>query len=138
MSSPKSKCVSLGTAKKLKEAGFPQDTERWWALPRGGNKIVPHLVNYHSTRIGEIYAAPDAQEIAEQLPFRAKWDIAGQWSNDWLPHEMFMPTLKHRKWFRFCYMGDNDVVLGGMWFEHENEAEARAACWLWLREQKLI
>lgn len=142
---PSSKCVSLETAKRLLAAGFPQDTERWWQAtyshPLGyrcpdckvGDE-APHPCGWHiaSYDDGEQHfdiAAPDAQEIGELLPaviggrfFRQSKCVDGTW---------------------LVYYEANGIGAIVEWdgmidVYYNNEAEARAACWLYLKENNLI
>lgn len=149
---PQEKCVSLETAKKLKEAGFPQETERLWeqcytksrkqgedwkievddrwriVQNRRGWFSAPEIVFqplYKEVREIEdaAIAAPDAQEIGEQLPSLNQTLDAGMVGFDKVEEgwETSFSTLGSRREFA-----------------NVNEAEARAACWLWLKENKLI
>lgn len=111
---PEQKVVSLETAKKLKEAEFPQDTERRW----DENGRLVYDVERMDT--AACVAAPDAQEIGALLPM-----IIHAGYGDW-------------------QFGERKV--GEVWwnpsgtkksFEYLDEAEARAAAWLWLKEQGL-
>lgn len=77
---PEEKVVSLETARKLKEAGFPQDTEHSWGKVRshsgdkGEGKIDLSTENdrcmgeEYSNVYSELVSAPDAQEV--ELPTR--------------------------------------------------------------------
>lgn len=127
---PEQKCVSSDTAIALEVAGFPQNTERWWIDKTdfdGQLWIENHEPTYElgswaemeewsdTGRVRSHYAAPDAQEIGELLPRN-------------LGSELFM-QLRKSGWL---------VRVDGYEVLHENEAEARAACWLWLKENKLI
>lgn len=125
---PEQKCVSLETAKRLKEAGFPQDTERWW---RDGAGVQLRNHNYpqeiDTSDYYQDYAAPDSQEIGELLPPKAKPDAD---SNSlpieyWKDEESCVVAIMHY-----------DSIIE-MW-RGKNEAEARAACWLFLKEKGLI
>lgn len=72
---PEEKCVSLSTAKKLKDAGFPQDTERIYVvtieLPNG--YFITNLCadddpwGHNMYPDGNSYSAPDAQELLEAI-----------------------------------------------------------------------
>lgn len=136
---PEEKCVSLETAKKLKEAGFPQVTERcWWADVEScidGSKpriIEGSLWTLHYGKpvwheaTSWWFAAPDAQEIGVEL-------------GDYVGAELNASSRRRNKWH--CYykakkMRDDDFpwpIKG-----YENEAEARAAAFLYLKQQNLI
>lgn len=68
--------VALETVKKLKAAGFPQDGPLFWHLPKPGVKTVPYVCFGAQPQPGfsETRAAPNAQEIADQLPW-AGWQL---------------------------------------------------------------
>jgi hypothetical protein len=58
--------VTLETAKKLKAAGFPQTSAYMWREFKDGGG---ELQRRRGRQIGEFeFAAPTAQEIADQLP----------------------------------------------------------------------
>jgi hypothetical protein len=136
---PESKCVSLATAKALKEAGFPQDTERAW-LEVENSKLIYRNQN------GDVgVPAPDAQEIGELLPevtdqgflefTKSLYEDGEEWevfycdiSKDTEPVAGMPNVMKLRM----------DKTIVSPVFGHKNEAEARAACWLYLKQQKLI
>lgn len=76
--------VTLETAKRLKAAGFPQETVWLWRLhkPSGVHKLIERVdQEYDDERFSsnnsqhirfrgenEFFAAPTAQELADQLP----------------------------------------------------------------------
>lgn len=134
---PEEKCVSLETAKKLKEAGFPEHgTERTWSI--GGDKCEKDwtLVNEDDEAVSRttFIAAPDAQEIGELLPA----DIPGFY--DEAP-TYFLVCAKFDDGWMLEY--EHAVDSGGykpryVSMGYANESEARAACWLYLKENKLI
>ena len=76
---PEDKVVSLETARKLKDAGFPQeDMEHWWhekvlnfieGKMKGGKTemVLGQKVIGNFDCAGHM-AAPDAQEVGDQLP----------------------------------------------------------------------
>lgn len=114
---PVEKYVSLKTAKKLKEAGFPQETERWWFTTNG---VDWSLGGAFSSRSDGNIAAPDAQEIGELLPIgittykgKSGWTVRRQKQN--------------------C-CGYNQVISPNR-LSFQTEAEARAAAWLWFKEE---
>lgn len=125
---PIEKCVSLETAKKLKEAGFPQKTERKWAFHV--NNVDPvWSIQYDDddSWMGyEVTAAPDAQEIGALLPQSIHTE-----DGDW----QFGQRKELDNIHVTFYWNPSGTKKG---FDHHNEAEARAACWLYLKEQKLI
>lgn len=118
MSSPESKVVSLATAKALKEAGFPQETERCWQRIQFCEEETWRLQE-EIERTGEpSVAAPDAQEIAGLLP---KGFVSGKATEEGY----------------FCRKeaGGKSMDCFGL---GPNMAEACAEVWLYLKQQKLI
>lgn len=107
---PSEKCVSLETAGKLKEAGFPQETEHWFGFE--GNFMDGR---YPATSI----AAPDATEIGVLLPEYIEGQKLYCWRSDigW-----------HVGYFDKPFTSSQGL----------NEAEARAACWLYLKQNNLL
>lgn len=72
--------VTLETAKKLEAAGFPQDTHfRWTKLDYGASAGMgvtdkfSAVINIEENKIkaGKFWAAPTAQEVANQLDFNS-------------------------------------------------------------------
>lgn len=121
------KVVSLETAKKLKKIGFPQDTERVYLLHRSKEYSLENTLWFESEdgewgcrcSIKDLcpIAAPDAQEIGELLI-----------KNENLV-TMFFPN------------GRCQIALPewpSSYFERENEAEARAAIWIWLQSRPIL
>ncbi len=136
---PSQKVVSLETAKRLKAKGFPQDTERWWTV---SSAVISPDAEYHLTSHpfdwGEFHkiAAPDATEIGELLPQRIPYEQGYLWIETCkLPPKR--DDLDQEGWECSITLSTDDG--GSMYLSrHLSEAEARAACWLWLKEQKLI
>ncbi len=65
------KTVTLETAKKLKEAGFPQKTYMLWAVYVNERAIlIPSYETSPELAVDGIvhYAAPTAEEVLDQLP----------------------------------------------------------------------
>lgn len=65
-------CVSLETAKRLKAAGFPQKTALHWILLPSTDKPVLLFAAGEAHPSLECQSAPQAQEIADQLPWRVE------------------------------------------------------------------
>lgn len=63
-------CVTLETAKKLKAGGFPQDSAYVWVTGDGWAQLhSSSAVKFMPDGAYlELFAAPTAQEIADQLP----------------------------------------------------------------------
>lgn len=81
MSTPESIVVSLEWAKKLREAGWPQDECLFWWCPyltenSNGSPFVGYLISntaepqdsHDWTKKAEIFADPTAEEILRRLP----------------------------------------------------------------------
>jgi len=70
------KTVNLELSKKLKKAGYPQESEFWWVdipvdafdLKMGFNWILKFGKYVHSDYEAEHVASPTVDEILEQLP----------------------------------------------------------------------
>jgi len=154
---PESKVVTLKTAQRLREAGFPQDTERMYLM-------IPHVENGKIVKHGELLdpvttairrydihipyddkiAAPDATEIGQLLPQyvpymgRHLWISTDATSRDGVP-TMLGTVLKEPKWeCSIAYIGADQEHKCVYLDRDDNEAEARAAAFLWLKEKKLI
>lgn len=143
------KCVSLETARKLKYAGFPQDTERYWetSFSSGWLRLSDDVAQgYYLIRqpglstTGDCkptFAAPDAQEIGEELPFRNK--RMGTVNDARLRCEKLPANYidgERNIWCLFYVDEDNDTHVTPNFIA--SEAEARASMWLYLKENKLI
>lgn len=134
-----SNVVTLDTAKKLKAAGFPQRTYYMWRyhLPNGGSAL--NTTEYHTTQNevhkirnrpdvqerfeseNEFYAAPTAQEIADQLPEGTSVAKA-------IGSKLINSKNLYNAW------GGDDEDLPIMY--GATMAEALAALWLKLQEAK--
>lgn len=120
---PSAKCVSLITAQRLLAVGFPQETERYWHKQEGKKEWEICLDNYaFGERDNRIFiAAPDAQELGEKLGvWLMRLDITAV-------TDIGLHFRLNDEMGRALYV--NDAV---------NEAEARAACYIYLKEQGLI
>lgn len=131
---PEDKVVSLETAKLLKTAGFPQDTERMWeGIMHDVDDMRFKLKRFKANGNPWAYAAPDAQEIGELLPHSVDTK-EGSWI-------ITMPNLngfRYLDYIKYSSNGVGTLLHGYPLLSGKNEAEARAACWLWLKEQGLI
>ncbi len=124
---PLSKVVSLKTAKRLKDAGFPQDTERWWDEE---DNVLYRSIDRSAKDIGCV-AAPDSQEVGELLPaFNPDGSAFQQ-----------LTCIKNRNAkgdeYSVRYQNHNRGGISKIFFA-PSEAEARAACWLYLKENNLL
>ena len=100
--------VTLETAKKLKEAGYPQDyTHAWY------NHLIELVWRERECYANTLlYVAPTAQELADQLPMGV---------NLYKADNVYNATLS-----------ENPVIDGYF----DTMAEALAALWLKLKESK--
>ena len=120
---PQKKCVSLETARRLKAEGFTQYTERYWKSDGGWHLSVKRGV--HSV------AAPDATEIGELLPQFLQSSDRRLWiSTDRTTKKRWECTVESYK------NGEDrkNIFIG----RSDNEAEARAQVWLYLKENNLL
>lgn len=119
------KTVNLQLSKELKEAGYPQEAEKWWWEDNFGlekNKSRTLRDNKpHNPKNGWVYfASPTADEILEQLPEN-------------ILYEHFMPYLliekKLSKWtISYTNLEMTDISL----------ADAAAKMWLYLKKEGLL
>lgn len=70
--------VSLKTAQKLKTAGFPQETERYWRVFFNELGEECRSLDYAGHSLSDCYAAPTAQEIVNQLPTGSSFQLYSQ------------------------------------------------------------
>jgi len=128
MKDPKSICVTLETAKRLRESGFEQETIfRWY-----GNSLRAWSVYCVSTLdMNEIevfckmsYPAPTSAEIE-------------------LPHYIDDQTERH--FLNLGYLDSGKTIIKYIGIDSDlccelanTEVEAKAACWLWLKKEGLI
>lgn len=126
---PEEKCVSLETAKKLKDAGFPQNTERAWLQKSTGWSLVRND-NFTGLKDDIHAAAPDAQELSSTIPFRSK---KMKTVND---ARFSMLKLPEDTWMCWYFDEDTDEdktprFIGSM-------QESLAMMFLYLKENNLI
>lgn len=114
------KTVSLELSRKLKEAGYPQEAEKWWwednfGLEKNKSRTLQDK-KPHNPKNGWVYfASPTADEILEQLPqntYCKKFFIN---ANTW---------WECRKNKRF--------------FQEKSLADAAAKMWLYLKKEGLL
>lgn len=131
----KDKVVSLETAKRLKEAGFPQNTERCWVekfpifvdddvlvtFQEARQRLTTSMLSDEAQKLVKLIAAPDATEIGELL---------GTWLTC-IKIDAITDVGVHF----YLESKDGYTILVE---DAVNESEARAAAWLWLKENKLI
>lgn len=77
-------------------------------------------------------AAPDATEIGELLPGKIEYHEDGS-HGAYLGFDKFSTSYRN---------SSGDIIvrdsIGEVYFLGDNEVESRAACWLYLKENKLI
>ena len=154
--SPESKVVSLETAKKLKEVGYIQGhTERfWYQYEMERTPDAPFQKGDWELRkseewgngIGEHITAPDVQEIGERLDFKNKnyrVCFTKQYIKDKFSEGDWYYCVRV---YRLTPVADGTQVGSGALIyktrhyemKTNNEAECRGACWIYLKENKLI
>lgn len=133
--------VTLETAKKLKAAGFPEDGIQfgWYKLdtitqvaPRFLFKADGYQWSWPWHMIEFLYAAPGAQEIADQLPKIIRWEGEQCYlSIDVDPFEQCLVAE---------YKNEDYETRGNgklsAWTGENNLAEILAGLWLKLQEGK--
>lgn len=125
---PEDKVVSLATAKKLKERGFPQDTYFFYGEAyRVGDQLRLSVVSKDTEQ--NWYAAPDAQEFQLQGKYH---DDNGQ------PVYLLVAGLGKEGGMGFRVEWGEKVIYVDSNQEGVNWAEECAAAWLWLKEQGLL
>jgi hypothetical protein len=112
---PESICVTLATAKKLKEAGWDKLTVFVWWHHAGFNQYI--LIERRLVLQHVIYPAPTASEIPIPEQWQTwKWSKGGQ--------------------DEYCCEENTDGHKDKHTFWAESEVEARAAAWLYLKGGK--
>jgi len=122
-------CVKLELAKKLKEAGYPQESLFYWVDTDDDGDITLHLEDEWSTVSGEWgdgsslkehqhFSAPTASELAENIGEHILWFRA------------MGRTLKNG-WYIVVDSIEETQVYG------DSLADVLANLWLWLKEEKL-
>ena len=112
------KVPSLETCRKLREAGFPQSTERWWQenLLKGWLLYPNETMHTNDdARSNKICSAPDVSELLEALP--------AEWHGEYL----FLFKQVDGKWDA-AYSLERTI-------ESDNPAEALALLWLELNKK---
>lgn len=129
--------VCYATAKKLKRAGFPQNTRFYWRENATG---VPELVmgdNDSPEKKAGLLAAPLASEITDNYPFRV-WITV---ENGLKHREGIFYFVKKDKFYVITLMikgSDNDLLYEIHSTRDTSEAEARSLMYLFLREQAML
>lgn len=115
--------VSLELAKKLKKAGYSQDSIWFWEkplAPRKKYRVCP--INYHDMMPECDYAAPTVAELGEKLIF----------DSEEYAHTFNVSYSIQSGWY--IYNSEEPKII-----DHaDTEANARAKMWLYLKEKGLI
>lgn len=125
--------VSLQTARVLKEAGFGQKAELFWAIykTRGRTPVLYHDTVADAYDVGETFAAPTSDELLEELR-KVKYDSMGFpalqiiWAlGKWHVHYRNPPT----EWSK---NGSQEVGI-------DNELpESLAKMWIWIKKEGIL
>lgn len=107
--------TSLELAKKLKEAGYPQDDAQWYWAKRNIDTEYHICHRDNLAVVDNYYAAPTVAEWGEKLPF-------GFYSFKFNDND-----------FRVWYDKANSPS-----YNEAKEADARAKMWLYLKGKHLI
>lgn len=122
---------NLELSKRLKEAGFPQESDFWWVnQPNGGLRTSGYKWKLESkprTRIlqYEYIAAPLATELLERLPA----EIKNGGKEYWLRVGKNIPYYE----IGYCDNGTCLPTTAGMTLP-----DALAEMWLWLKENDYL
>jgi len=119
--------VSLGIAKRLKEAGFPQeDCDAYWVKVSATNKhTLEHNddldwdeIYQYDIMEGYVFAAPCVGRLGDELP-----DHLPSWRDD----------------YRYvCSYSSDPMSPCTIVIEREKEADARALMWIKLKQKGLL
>lgn len=122
--------VSLELARKLKDAGFPQETEFYWIETTQGWRVIRNPPEFIKEKmVPDIIAAPLASEIGERLP----WVITVD-NFQWV---LVLMKRADGTWGILYERSTDGTSLGGSWFI-DNDANAKAKMWLWLKENSYL
>lgn len=114
-------CVSLGLAKKLKEAGYPQESLFYWMNTDLGEWILLEKKNCDPSF--NIIAAPTASELGKELPgYDYYYCYSFKSSN----------TIINEYSCIYEFAQTRDIKYQTL---DESEANARAKMWLYLKKE---
>lgn len=116
--------VSLEWAKKLKEAGWPQDSFLYWFHLEGLNSLTSEKIEASAI---EYIAAPTAEEILRRLP---RVSLSGD--ECYLQAERII-----KETWNVEYEG-TDGISRSEGFADESLANAAAAMWCYLSDNNLL
>lgn len=130
-------CASLELAKRLRELGFPQNTDFYWAHVKIVNSLEEYDGIFHGQiRPGEpmefLCSAPHVGELGEWLPTVFEYGLI---SKDIIYLEIGK-KIKDDNWFVRYVDGQNKYVHCSS--EGDTEAEARAKMLIYLVENNLL
>lgn len=113
--------TNLELSKKIKELGFPQDTEFYWErsiFHKDNNKyILTHKDNIYGDC--KRYSAPTVAEWGEILKRKINPGY-NELTNQWQSSVLF------------------DKKIGKVYIQGKTEANARTEVWIYLKQNKLI
>ena len=114
--------VSLELSKQLKEAGYEQSGLWWWNI-WGDNVGRPFLSHSKGGLVEDmtpyLFVAPTVAELGERLPEIVNYHKSCEGTKD----------------FMLCYIDYRDFLHET---RDENEANARAKMWLYLKKEGLL
>ena len=115
-------CVDLELAKELKEAEFPQKSEKWWNQTRYGYELQRQKGYCYPLN----YPAPTSDELLNQLP---AWTDSGQ-----------VGILKEENSYRITFFINDEVNYedGYKEFNDKKLSNALAKMWLYLKKEGYI
>lgn len=110
----------LDTCRRLKEAGYPQETALWWDrnMFHGKMHVTTHAVT------GKGIAAPTFQEIWERLPIRIRVD------GNWCGRTLFCDDDGDSN----CGFDSQTKDVWEVMFSYRSAHVAAAELWLWCKE----
>lgn len=134
-------CVSLALAQKMKDLGFPQDTEFYWQCVRNGEWTFEeswNILNFSHPEV-EQYAAPNVGELGEWLP----WTITvpgTHYCGDNKVNAFYLEFEKSDddKWVYFYSNGEENLKYFPNAYHWDSEVDARAKMLIYLVENKLL
>jgi hypothetical protein len=133
----------LETCKKMKKLGWKKKVLYQWVLQdnlTGEYKCWNscELSEFQTSHLRDKIPAPLASEIGEELPMSIWEDneplgIMVSTRDKTFVNSQFDMTKKWKIWYEDLVV--DDAIIG---FSEENEAEARAKMWIYLKEKKII
>lgn len=125
-------CVSLELAKKLKEAGYRQESLFGWVENLNGDFSLVGIRPDRNKQINKLmdwYSAPTASELGEALPSRIiNKDEFGY---------LIIQKLQLSNRYNISYISMEELEISQAFID-KSEANARAKMWLYLKEKGLL